>query len=133
MIKENFLKTLPENYRHEKIFLLESGFNNWYQLSQLTDSHIYRIINKEPMCTESRLKKIRTIASFVFDLDLAPNQAYILLHSGISSLEALSIHEPSDLAKKIGKMHRKLNLKSETNISLKFLSNLILKAKKILD
>ena len=133
MIRENFLKSLPDNYRNEKIFLLNSGFNNWYQLSQLSDSLINGIIHKEPMCTESRLKKIRTIANFVFELDISPHQAYILLHSGISSLEALSIHDPHILEKKIGRMKRKLNSKLDINISLKFLSDLILKAKKILN
>ena len=110
MIRENFLKSLPDNYRNEKIFLLKSGFNNWYQLSQLSDSLINGMIHKEPMCTESRLKKIRAISNLIIYLDISPGQAYILLHSGITSMKALSRLDPHTLERKIGRLNRKLNV-----------------------
>ena len=38
MLEENFLETLPENFRHEKTFLIKNKFNDFKKLSMLSDS-----------------------------------------------------------------------------------------------
>ncbi len=131
MPKNNFLEVLPSNYRHEKKFFLSKGnFSNWNKLSQITDSNINKIIHDHPLCTESRLKKIRAISKLIIDLDISPGHAYILLHSGITSMKALSILDPYTLERKIGRLNRKLNITLSSNIDSQLLKSWILKAKK---
>lgn len=131
MNKKDSLEFLPSNYRHEKIFLSRANLDNWHDLSKLTDSRINKIIHGDQLCTESRLKKIRVIAKLILELDISPAHAYILLHSGINSVKALSILDPYILEKKIGRLQRNLNIKMHTNITLKLLNNWITKAKQL--
>ena len=130
MPKNDFFEVLPSNYRHEKKFLSKVNLSNWHKLSQLTDSNINNIIHDHPLCTESRLKKIRAISKLIIDLDISPGHAYILLHSGITSMKALSILDPYTLERKIGRLNRKLNVTLSPNIDSQLLKSWILKAKK---
>ena len=129
MTKENIFEVLPSNYRHEKIFLSKENLNNWEILSKLTDSNLNKIIHYYPLCTESRLRKIRAIANLIIKLDITPAQAYILLHSGISTLKTLSMQNPHGLEKKIGRLQRKLNVKVVSYIDYQLLNEWINKAK----
>ena len=83
------------------------------------------------MCTQSRLIKIRAISIFIIDLEISSHEAYLLLHSGISSVKSLSTLNPAIIQKKIGRLKRNLNLNTGSNIDLAVLKSWILKAKKI--
>ena len=133
MIKEYSLEVLPLNFRHEKKFLLKSEFNTWSKLSKLEDLEINSIINKNPLCTESRLKKIRTISIFIHELEISPPQAYLLLHCGISSIKALSVLDAHVIEKRIGRLERGLQVKTKVFPSLLLLKELIKKAKKFIE
>ena len=128
MNKENTLEILPLNFRHEKEFLTKSEFNNWSKLSKLKDTDINFIINKNPLCTESRLKKIRAISIFICQTQMTPSQAYLLLHCGISSIKALSVVDPYTIEKRIGRLERSLNIKTSSQPSIILLKAWIKKA-----
>ena len=43
MIEEKFLEVLPENFRHEKSFLIKKKLDDFKRLSQLSDSELNNI------------------------------------------------------------------------------------------
>ena len=131
MNKKDNLELLPLNFRHEKRFLLKNHFSTWSKLRKLKDTDINFIISKDSLCTVSRLKKIRAIAIFIYELQINPQQAYLLLHCGVGSLEALSILDAHDIEKRIGRLERGLNIQTKTKPSLLLIKEWINKAKSI--
>ena len=127
------LEILPLNFRHEKETLMKSEFNTWCKLSKLNDDDINCIVNRNPLCTESRLKKIRAISIFIFELKITPSQAYLLLHCGIGSIKALSVIDAHTIKKRIGRLERSLNIKNYSSPSIIDLNGWIKKAKNIMD
>ena len=132
MIKKNTLEILPINFRHEKEVLLKTEFNSWSRLSKLKDEDIYLILNKNPLCTESRLKKIRAISIFICELEITPPQAYLLLHCGIGSIKALSVIDAHIIEKRIGRLERGLNIQTKSTPSIIVLKEWIKKAKNLI-
>tara|TARA_B100000963_G_C22362530_1_gene552254 strand:+ start:252 stop:650 length:399 start_codon:yes stop_codon:yes gene_type:complete len=132
MNKKNYLDILPTNFRHEKIFLKENNINSWESIRDLSDEDIFSLLSKKSLCTESRLKKIRAIALFIVELKLSPYQAYLLLHSGISSLKTLSTFNPYTLEQKIGRLERKMRTKTQSELNQKILKEWIIKSKTLI-
>ncbi len=128
----NSLEVLPINFRHEKKFLQNNNLESWETLKKIKDTEINEYLQKDSLCTESRFKKIRAIANFVTELKITPNQAYLLLHSGIGSIKALSELNPHTLSHKIGRLERSLNIKTNSKINQIMLKDWILKAKNLL-
>ena len=131
MIEEKFLEVLPENFRHEKSFLIKNKLNNFKKLSQLTDSELNNIQNSYSLCSLNNLRKIRAIANFKNELSITPYESYLLLHCGIGSIKSLSILNPYDLKERIGRLERSLRTKTQTNITLFTLKDWIKKANQI--
>ena len=131
MIEEKFLEVLPENFRHEKSFLIKNKLNDFKKLSQLTDSELNNIQNLYSLCTLNNLRKIRAIANFKNDLSITPYESYLLLHCGIGSIKSLSILNPYDLKERIGRLERSLSTKTQTNITLATLKDWIKRANEI--
>ncbi len=129
MNKNNNLEILPLNFRHEKVFLKENNLDNWESIVKLSDQDINYLLKKKSLCTASRLKKIRAIASFIIELKLSPYQAYVLLHAGIGSLQTLSTFNPYTLGQKIGRLQRKLRTSTQLEINQSLLKQWITKAK----
>ena len=130
-MNNNNLQILPINFRHEKEFLVNNNFDSWKKIRHLSDSDINKIIKLKSLCTQSRLVKIRAIAIFIIDLEILPHEAYLLLHSGIGNIKALSNFNPETLKKKIGRLERNLNLKTKLNLDLSLMKIWIARAKKI--
>ena len=128
---ENFLEVLPENFRHEKSFLIENKLNDYKKLSHLKDSELNIIQKSSSLCTLNNLRKIRAIAIFKNKLSISPHQSYLLLHCGVSSIKSLSILSPSDLIERIGRLERSLRTKTKTKITLPILRNWIKRANEI--
>ena len=122
---------LPVNYRHEKEFLINNNFDSWQKIRTLSDSEINKIIKSELLCTASRLIKIRAIAIFIIDLNLLPYEAFLLLHCGVGNIKTLSNLNPESLKKKIGRLERNLNVRTQSNLDLSLMKNWILRAKTI--
>ena len=120
---------LPVNFRHEKEFLINNNFDSWQKIRNLSDSEINKIIKSELLCTASRLIKIRAIAIFIIDLNLLPYEAFLLLHCGVGDIKTLSNLNPESLKKKIGRLERNLNVRTQSNLDLPLMKNWILRAK----
>lgn len=131
MINLKILESLPNNYRHEKKFLIINNLNSSRILSQLSDSEINQITKINPLCTRSRLIKIKAIASLVNELNLSTSEASLLLHCGISTSRSLSLLNPYELKERIGRLERILKLGSKSELSLDLLKKWINSAKKI--
>ena len=131
MINEKFLEVLPDNFRHEKSFLIKNKLNNIKILSQLSDSELNFIQKSNSLCTLNNLRKIRAIANFKNELSISPYESYLLLHCGIGSIKSLSILKPYDLKERIGRLERSLRTKTQTNINLSTLKDWIKRANQI--
>ena len=132
MTKISDLDSLPINFRHEKEFLKNNNLNTWQSIHQLTDMQISHFLKKKSLCTESRFKKIRAIALFIIELNLTPHQAYLLLHAGIGSLKALSSLNPYSLKQKIGRLERRMGVRTQSNINQKLLKEWIERSKELI-
>ena len=132
MSKIRDLEILPVNFRHEKEFLKNKNINTWESIHKLTDMQINHFLQQKSLCTESRLKKIRAIALFIIELNLTPHQAYLLLHAGIGSLKTLSTLNPYSLKQKIGRLERKMGVRTKSEINQKLLKDWIKKSKELI-
>ena len=132
MTKSNDLEILPINFRHEKDFLKKNNFNTWESIYKLTDIQISHFLQKKSLCTESRFKKIRAIALFIIELNLKPHQAYLLLHAGIGSIKTLSTLNPYSLEQKIGRLERKMGVRTNSEVNQKLLNDWIKRSKELI-
>ena len=126
------LEILPVNFRHEKEFLKNKNINTWESIHKLTDMQINHFLQQKSLCTESRLKKIRAIALFIIELNLTPHQAYLLLHAGIGSLKTLSTLNPYSLKQKIGRLERKMGVRTQSEINQKLLKDWIKRSRDLI-
>ena len=131
MESKPFLDFLPTNFRHEKSFFIKNNLTDFEKISNLSDSKINEIQRKSQLCTLNNLKKIRTIAIFKKEISISPPEAYVLLHCGIGSIKSLSLSTPYELEGKIGRLERKLRVKTETDINFALLKKWIERAKQI--
>ena len=132
MTKIRDLEILPVNFRHEKEFLKNKNLNTWESIHKLTDIQISQFLQQKSLCTESRFKKIRAIALFIIELNLTPHQAYLLLHAGIGSLKTLSTLNPYSLKQKIGRLERKMGVRTKSEINQKLLKDWIKRSKELI-
>ena len=131
MTEENFLEILPDNFRHEKSFLIKNSLDDFKKLSNLKDSELHSIQKYASLCTLNNLKKIRAIAIFKNELSISPHEAYLLLHCGIGSIKSLSILNPHDLKDRIGRLERSLRTKTLTKLTIPILKDWIKRANQI--
>ena len=132
MTKIRDLEILPVNFRHEKEFLKNKNINTWESIHKLTDMQINHFLQEKSLCTDSRLKKIRAIALFIIELNLTPHQAYLLLHAGIGSLKTLSTLNPYSLKQKIGRLERKMGVRTKSEINQKLLKDWIKRSRDLI-
>ena len=132
MNKIRDLEILPINFRHEKEFLKNKNLNTWESIHKLTDIQISQFLQQKSLCTESRFKKIRAIALFIIELNLTPHQAYLLLHAGIGSLKTLSTLNPYSLKQKIGRLERKMGVRTQSEINQKLLKDWIKRSRELI-
>ena len=132
MTKPRDLEILPLNFRHEKQFLTNNNLNTWESIHKLTDIQISLFLQEKSLCTESRFKKIRAIALFIIELNLTPHQAYLLLHAGIGSLKTLSSLNPYSLKQKIGRLERKMGVRTQSDMNQKLLKEWIQRSKDLI-
>ena len=132
MSKIRDLEILPVNFRHEKEFLKNKNINTWESIHKLTDMQINHFLQEKSLCTDSRLKKIRAIALFIIELNLTPHQACLLLHAGIGSLKTLSTLNPYSLKQKIGRLERKMGVRTKSEINQKLLKDWIKRSKELI-
>ena len=108
MIYKYELKGLTQNFRYEHRDLVSAGFTSWLKVKELKDQDINNLVIASKSSSITNLKKIRTMAIFVCDLGLKPNEAALLMHAGIPSVSALASTTPQSLIKNTGLLLRTL-------------------------
>ena len=86
---------LPQSFRREQRELEQAGLDQWEQLRDLSDIQLSRLC-RSGQASARNLKRLRAIAAMVCDLDLAPQDAALLMHAGIASRGALAGATPND-------------------------------------
>tara|TARA_B100000700_G_scaffold323089_1_gene426120 strand:+ start:311 stop:715 length:405 start_codon:yes stop_codon:yes gene_type:complete len=112
------------NFRDEEKALEKAGIKTWGLLNELPEKDLSTIIagNRSSL---KRLTHLKIISSFVCEMSLLPNEAALLLYSGIPSIKSLSSISPQDLVIKTGRMQRQLNSNIDQTIDLKKANYLI--------
>ena len=131
MESKTFLDFLPTNFRHEKSFFIQNNLTDFEKLSNLSDLDINEIQRNSSMCTLNNLKKIRAIAIFKREIGISPAESYLLLHCGVASIRSLSRLKPYELEHKIGRLERRLGVKTQTKITLAILKDWVFRAQRI--
>ena len=118
MRSEKELLGLPKNFREEEKQLLKKGINSWISIKSLKDEEISTLV-QEGCGTTRNLKKIRGIASLMYEMKISQYDAALLIHAGIPSLNALAALTPQELLHKTGRLERQLNTKRKPVVDLK--------------
>tara|TARA_Y100001970_G_scaffold294228_1_gene448830 strand:- start:7937 stop:8347 length:411 start_codon:yes stop_codon:yes gene_type:complete len=106
-------KEIPPSFREEKDALKTLGIKNWEEIKDITNEEILSINHNHHLGSTRGLNKLRCLALLICELGISINEASILLHSGISSLEALAKLTPQELNSRFCRLKNLLNLKSD--------------------
>ena len=98
---------LPQSFRREQKELEQAGLDQWAQLRDLSDIQLSRLC-RSGQASARNLKRLRAIAAMVCDLDLAPQDAALLMHAGIATRAALAGATPERLVHQTGRLERSL-------------------------
>ena len=98
---------LPQSFRREQKELEQAGLDKWEQLRDLSDIQLSRLC-RSGQASARNLKRLRAIAAMVCDLDLAPQDAALLMHAGIATRAALAGATPERLVHQTGRLERSL-------------------------
>lgn len=98
---------LPQSFRREQKELEQAGLDQWEQLRDLSDIQLSRLC-RSGQASARNLKRLRAIAAMVCDLDLAPQDAALLMHAGIATRAALAGATPERLVHQTGRLERTL-------------------------
>ena len=129
MNNQLFLKNIPKNFYQEEKILISHNITTWDSLSSITEEEINRMINGS-LGSVRNLKRLKCIAYFICTLNIEPNEAALLMHSGLISNKAISRLSPQELVQKTGRFERILQTGRIPLIDLKKAHILIEKAKK---
>ena len=98
---------LPQSFRREQKELEQAGLDQWEQLRDLSDIQLSRLC-RSGQSSARNLKRLRAIAAMVCDLDLAPQDAALLMHAGIATRAALAGATPERIVHQTGRLERSL-------------------------
>ena len=98
---------LPQSFHREQKELEQAGLDQWEQLRDLSDIQLSRLC-RSGQASARNLKRLRAIAAMVCDLDLAPQDAALLMHAGIATRAALAGATPERLVHQTGRLERSL-------------------------
>ena len=128
MSNKKEIGVLPPNFKREVRSLKLLNILTWDDLYNLTDEDLYAIVNKY-FASINNLRKLRNIGLFICALNMEQQEASILMHTGISSLEALARCSPEDLISRTGRLERQLNTSRANQFNMKKANHLIQLAK----
>ncbi len=120
---------LPQNFLQEKKELFSEGITTWEELMKLEDKKLFHIVQKG-LSTTRNLNRLRGMARLISELRISSQEAAILMHTGIASIEALASITPEELMKQAGRLERKLKSGRKPVIDLIKANCLIQSAKK---
>ena len=105
--KAEALADLPQSFRHERSELLEAGIDSWASIRNLDDQGLSRLA-RSGRASARNLHRLRGIAVLVCELDIAPQDAALLMHAGIATTQALAGCTPERLVRQTGRLERNL-------------------------
>ena len=129
MNNQLFLENIPKSFYQEEKILISHNIKTWDSLSSITEEEINRMINGS-LGSVRNLKRLKCIAYFICTLNIEPNEAALLMHSGLISNKAISRLSPQELVQKTGRFERILQTSRIPLIDLNKAHILIEKAKK---
>ncbi len=100
-------RDLPQSFRREQQELEAAGLKLWEQLRDLSDIELSRLC-RSGRASAHNLKRLRAIAALVCDLEMAPQDAALLMHAGIASRAALAGSTPERIVQQTGRLERSL-------------------------
>ena len=100
-------RDLPQSFRREQQELEAAGLKRWEQLRDLSDIELSRLC-RSGRASARNLKRLRAIAALVCDLEMAPQDAALLMHAGIASRAALAGSTPERIVQQTGRLERSL-------------------------
>jgi hypothetical protein len=107
----------PQAFRHEVELLRQAGISSWDAMAGLDGAQLRRLGSRSPG-SESRLIRLRGQAALVIGVDLAPEEAALLLHAGIADPAGLAAANPHSLQLQVGRLQRRLTGTAMAPISL---------------
>ena len=110
-------RDLPQSFRREQQELEAAGLVQWEQLRDLTDLGMSRLC-RSGRASARNFKRLRAIAALVCDMDLAPQDAALLMHAGIASRAALAGSTPERIVQQTGRLERSLGTGRPTVVDL---------------
>ena len=128
MIKSNLKLDFPQNLKSEGEYLSRLGINTWEKIKCLRDKDI-TAISESSLSTPRNLKRLRCIAILVSELNIHESEAALLMHSGIASINALSILSPEELFRRTKRLEGLLKTGRKAIVDLEKANNWIKKAK----
>lgn len=100
-------RDLPQSFRREQQVLETAGLSHWEELRDLNDLELSRLC-RSGLASARNLKRLRAIAGLVCEVDLAPQDAALLMHAGIASRAALAATTPERIVQQTGRLERSL-------------------------
>ena len=124
------MNDLPQSFRHEEADLAAAGIDTWPDLRDLSDLELSRLV-RTGRSSARNLHRLRGMAVLVCDLELAPQDAALLMHAGIASASALAKCTPERLVRQTGRLERSLGSGRRAVVDLRVAQNWIRRARQL--
>ena len=124
------MNDLPQSFRHEQADLAAAGIDTWSDLRDLSDLELSRLV-RTGRSSARNLHRLRGMAVLVCDLELAPQDAALLMHAGIASASALATCTPERLVRQTGRLERSLGSGRRAVVDLRVAQNWIRRARQL--
>ena len=124
------MNDLPQSFRHEQADLAAAGIDTWPDLRDLSDLQLSRLV-RTGRSSARNLHRLRGMAVLVCDLELAPQDAALLMHAGIASASALAKCTPERLVRQTGRLERSLGSGRRAVVDLRVAQNWIRRARQL--
>ena len=121
------VERLPQSFRQEQNDLDKAGINSW---KPCETSIAASRLGATPLVPRN-LNRLRGIATLVCELDLAPQDAALLMHAGIASRRALADCTPEQLVRQTGRLQRSLGINRPGSVDLPVAKAWIHKARQL--
>ena len=128
MKPEDPLQDLPQGMRDEGRQLLTSGITTWGELQALDELQISRLA-ASGRASARNLRRLKGMADLACSLDLAPQDAALLMHAGLATVTAIAGSTPQELVTRTGRLERQLRSGRPPVVDLALARRWILRAR----
>ncbi|WP_413326691.1 DUF4332 domain-containing protein [Synechococcus sp. MIT S9503] len=128
MKPEDPLQDLPQSMRDEGKQLLTSGITTWGELQALDEMRISRLA-ASGRASARNLRRLKGMADLACSLDLAPQDAALLMHAGLATVTAIAGSTPQELVTRTGRLERQLRSGRPPVVDLALARRWILRAR----